>query len=75
GLPWEARFPFALPLHAAVKQIDRRNTMYSRVYVEITNQCNRNCSFCPGTSRQPGMMTMDAFGQVLQKLQGITQML
>lgn len=49
--------------------------MYSRVYVEITNQCNRNCSFCPGTSRQPGMMTMDAFGQVLQKLQGITQML
>lgn len=49
--------------------------MYSRAYVEITNQCNRNCSFCPGTSRQPGMMTMDAFGQVLQKLQGITQML
>ena len=49
--------------------------MYSRVYVEITNQCNRNCSFCPGTSRQPGMMTMDAFGPVLQKLQGITQML
>lgn len=49
--------------------------MYSRVYVEITNQCNRNCSFCPGTSRQPGMMTRDAFGQVLQKLQGITQML
>ena len=49
--------------------------MYSRVYVEITNQCNRNCSFCPGTSRQPGMMTMDAFGQILRKLQGITQML
>lgn len=49
--------------------------MYSRVYVEITNQCNRSCSFCPGTSRQPGMMTMDAFGQILQKLQGITPML
>lgn len=49
--------------------------MYSRVYVEITNQCNRNCSFCPGTSRQPGMMTLDAFGQILRKLQGITQML
>lgn len=22
--------------------------MYAKVYVEITNICNRNCSFCPG---------------------------
>lgn len=49
--------------------------MYSKVYIEITNQCNRNCSFCPGTSRQPGMMTLEQFTQVAEKLQGITKYL
>ncbi len=49
--------------------------MYSKVYVEITNQCNRNCSFCPGTARKPGMMTLEQFSQVAEKLQGITRYL
>ena len=45
---------------------------YSRVYVEITNLCNRNCSFCPGTVRAPRMMTPEEFETVLQKLTGVT---
>lgn len=49
--------------------------MYSKVYVEITNQCNRNCSFCPGTTRAKGMMTLEAFTAVAQKLQGVTKYL
>ncbi len=49
--------------------------MYSKVYVEITNQCNRNCSFCPGTARKPGMMTLEQFSQVAEKLQGVTRYL
>ncbi len=49
--------------------------MYSKVYVEITNICNRNCSFCPGTARQPGRMTLEEFTEVAEKLQGVTRYL
>lgn len=47
--------------------------MYSRVYVEITNQCNRNCSFCPGTVRPAKMLTLEEFQTVAQKLVGTTK--
>lgn len=46
---------------------------YSRVYVEITNICNRNCSFCPGTVRAPKRMTLQEFSTILDKLQGVTE--
>ena len=49
--------------------------MYSRVYVEITNLCNRNCSFCPGTVRPGRQMTLEEFRTVAQKLRGITKYL
>ncbi len=47
--------------------------MYSKVYVEITNICNKNCSFCPGTLRQPKKMSRDEFDTVLSKLRGLTE--
>lgn len=47
--------------------------MYSRVYVEITNICNRNCSFCHKTSRKKRSMTLDEFSLVCDKLVGITK--
>ena len=40
--------------------------------MEITNLCNRNCSFCPGTVRAPRMMTAEEFETVLQKLTVVT---
>ena len=49
--------------------------MYKRVYVEITNQCNAHCSFCPGTIRAPRMMTMEEFQHIAGKLRGVTQYL
>lgn len=49
--------------------------MYSRVYVEITNICNRNCSFCPGTKRVPRRMTLEEFQTVAKKLKNITKYL
>ena len=49
--------------------------MYSRVYVEITNLCNRNCSFCPGTVRDGRQMTLEEFRTVAEKLVGVTQYL
>lgn len=48
---------------------------YSRVYVEITNICNRNCSFCPGTSREKERITPERFKTVCEKLVGITDYL
>ena len=42
--------------------------MYNKVYVEITNICNMNCSFCHGHSRKPGMMSEENFARILSQL-------
>lgn len=47
--------------------------MYSRVYVEITNICNMNCSFCHGHSRAPRRMTREEFAKILCALKGYTE--
>lgn len=47
--------------------------MYSRVYVEITNICNMNCSFCHGHSRPPRQMTEGEYTRILEQLAGKTQ--
>ena len=48
---------------------------YSRVYVEITNICNRSCSFCHGHSRVPGRMGREDFVRILEQLEGKTKYL
>lgn len=45
---------------------------YSRAYVEITNICNRNCSFCPGTKRAPRRMTAEEFTHIARCLRPVT---
>ena len=47
--------------------------VYSRVYIEITNICNMNCSFCHGHSRIKGFMPYDLFQKVLNELEGKTR--
>ncbi len=47
--------------------------MYSKIYVEITNICNMNCSFCHGHSRVPKQMSRDEFLRVLDKIEGYTK--
>ncbi len=46
---------------------------YARAYVEITNICNRNCSFCPGTARPPRRMSLSEFDTVTDRLRGVTK--
>ncbi len=46
--------------------------MFSRIYVEITNICNMNCSFCHGHTRQLKQMTVEEFEQVILKISGYT---
>lgn len=47
--------------------------MYKKVYIEITNICNMNCSFCHGHKRAPRRMNSDEFSLILDKLCGLTE--
>lgn len=42
------------------------------VYLEITNVCNLQCSFCPGTARAPGFVTPEGFDLLAGRLEGAT---
>ena len=49
--------------------------MYSRVYLEITNVCNKNCSFCAKTKRKKQFMSLESFDRVTDSLVGVTKYL
>ena len=49
--------------------------MYKKVYIEITNICNMNCSFCHGHKRAPRRMSEAEFSLILDKLQDKTDYL
>jgi len=49
--------------------------MYRKVYIEITNICNMNCSFCHGHKRIPRQMNREEFTLILDKLTGQTKFL
>lgn len=48
---------------------------FSRIYLEITNLCNRTCSFCPGTRRAPGLLSVEDFALLAGKLRPYTDYL
>lgn len=48
---------------------------FRKVYLEISNRCNLNCSFCPGTRRQPGAMDREHFRLALERLKPWTDYL
>lgn len=41
---------------------------FNKIYLEISNICNLNCSFCPGTRRKKKALTEDEFAALLPKL-------
>lgn len=44
--------------------------MLDKAFLEITNICNLSCSFCHGTSRQPGSLSREDFEVLTDSLQG-----
>lgn len=48
---------------------------YGRVYVEITNLCNMNCSFCHGTKREARSLDLGEFARICSNLKGLTEYL
>ena len=47
--------------------------MYNKVYIEITNICNMNCSFCHGHKRPLRKMSKEEFALILDKLSNQTK--
>ncbi len=45
---------------------------FRKIYIEISNLCNLKCSFCPGTKRQPRLMTSEEFSSLLPKIRPYT---
>ena len=48
---------------------------FKKVYLEITNLCNLNCSFCHGTHRPSRFLSPDEFEILTEKLTGYTEYL
>jgi len=46
-----------------------------KAYLEITNVCNLNCSFCPGTRRAAGFLSPTGFRTLAEKLRPHTEYL
>ena len=49
--------------------------MLRKVYLEIGNLCNLQCSFCPGTKREKRLLRKEEFRILAEKLVGHTQYL
>lgn len=49
--------------------------MFKRIYIEITNVCNLNCSFCIGNQREKKFVSVEEFSLLLNKLEGHTKYL
>ena len=41
---------------------------FKSCYIEITNNCNLNCSFCPKTNREKRFMTCDEYKRVIDQI-------
>ena len=49
--------------------------MFKKVYLEITNNCNLDCSFCVKNRRDKIFMDIEDFKMVLEKLKKYTKYL
>ena len=46
--------------------------MFKKIYIEITNKCNKNCSFCSKSIRPKKEMTIEEFKHVIKSIKGYT---
>ena len=45
---------------------------YRKIYIEITNNCNLNCSFCSTVKRPKKNMSIEEFEEILKKIRDYT---
>jgi radical SAM protein with 4Fe4S-binding SPASM domain len=41
---------------------------FNKIYIEITNVCNLDCSFCPKTNRTPEFMSFELFKEIITQV-------
>ena len=46
---------------------------FKKVYIEITNNCNLNCSFCKNNSREKLFMSSGDFETIIKKIKPYTK--
>jgi radical SAM protein with 4Fe4S-binding SPASM domain len=46
---------------------------FKRVYIEITNICNLQCSFCPVVDRDKQIMSVELFSKVIREVAPLTE--
>ena len=49
--------------------------MYKKIYLEITNNCNLDCSFCIKNNRDKKFMSLDEYKIILEKVKKYTKYL
>ena len=45
---------------------------FKKIYIEITNHCNLNCSFCSNVEKEKKFMTISQFEEILKKIKDNT---
>ena len=45
---------------------------FKKIYIEITNKCNLNCSFCSRTTKEGKELTIDEFIEIISKIKDYT---
>lgn len=48
---------------------------FKQIYIEITNICNLNCSFCPKNSRPKKFMTVEEFDKITNEISPLTNII
>jgi len=46
---------------------------FKKIYIEITNACNLNCSFCIRNKRKINYMSLDNYKRIIDKIKGYTR--
>ena len=49
--------------------------LFSRIYIEITNSCNFNCSFCRKSNREIRFMAKDEFEKIVNEVNEYTDLI
>lgn len=50
----------------------QKHKKFKKIFVETTNICNLNCSFCPKTKREAKMLTPKEFEYIIEKIKDYT---
>lgn len=48
---------------------------FNKIYIEITNICNLNCSFCPDTNRIKSFMSVENFKHIVYEIKDYTNLI